>query len=144
MTKDVVLIMDATQYYPGEKPQNSITKVPAEYYLRNGSHYVMFEETQDGFSEKVKGMLKIKKGSVELSKKGLIQSHMLFEKDLRCATEYKTPFGGFMMDVCTHHLKISECDKEISVEIKYSLETEGRSVADCLMKIVITEKQPVG
>ena len=144
MTKDVVLIMDATQYYPGEEPQNSITKVPAEYYLRNGSHYVMFEESQNGFTEKVKGMLKIKNGSVELSKKGLIQSHMLFEKDLRYTTEYKTPFGGFMMEVCTRQLKISEYEDEISLEIKYSLESEGRSVADCLMKISITEKQPVG
>ena len=144
MTKDVVLTMEATQYYPGEEPQNSITRVPAEYYLRNGSHYVMFEENQEGFTENVKGMLKIKKGSVELSKKGLIQSHMLFEKDLRYATEYKTPFGGFMMDVCTHQLNISEREDEIFMEIKYSLETEGQPVTDCFIKITITEKQPVG
>ncbi len=144
MTKDVVLIMDATQYFPGEEPQHSLTRVPAEYYLRNGSHYVMFEETQDGFTGTVKGMLKIKRGSVELSKKGLIQSHMLFEKDLRYTTEYKTPFGSFMMEVCTRQLKIAECENELSLEIKYSLESEGRSIADCLMKITLTEKQPEG
>lgn len=136
--------MDATQYYPGEEPQNSLTRVPAEYYLRNGSHYVMFEEIQDGFTEKVKGMLKIKKSSVELSKRGLVQSHMVFENDLRYTTEYKTPFGSFMMEVCTGQLKIAEGEDEISLEIKYSLESEGRSVADCLMKITITKKQPVG
>ena len=65
MTKDVVLRMEATQRYPGEEPQSSITQVSAEYYLRNGSHYVMFEETQEGFTEKTKGMLKIKDGSVD-------------------------------------------------------------------------------
>ena len=144
MTKDVVLRMEATQYYPGEAPQSSITEVPAEYYLRNGSHYVMFEEAQEGFKEATKGMLKIKRGSVELSKKGLIQSHMLFEKELRYATEYRTPFGGFMMDVCTRHLNITECEDKISMEIKYSLETEGQPVADCYIKIIVTEKQPVG
>lgn len=144
MTKDVVLRMEATQRYPGEEPQSSITQVSAEYYLRNGSHYVMFEETQEGFTEKVKGMLKIKKGSVELSKKGLIQSHMLFEDDLRYASEYRTPFGGFVMDVCTHKLNIVECEEKIVMEIEYFLETEGRTVADCFIKITITEKQPVG
>lgn len=142
MTKDVVLRMEATQRYPGEKPQSSITKVQAEYYLRNGSHYVMFEEGQEGFTDKVKGMLKIKKGNVELSKKGLIQSHMLFEKDLRYATEYRTPFGGFQMDVCTHNLVITECEEEIIVEIDYSLETEGQPVTDCFIKLIITKKQP--
>ena len=140
MTKDVILIMEATQHYPGEEPQSSITKVDAEYYMRNDSHYVMFEEAQEGFIEKTKGMLKIKKGSVELTKKGLIQSHMLFEKDLRYATEYKTPFGGFMMDVCTRRLNIAESEDEISMEIKYSLETTGQPVTDCLMKIIIKEK----
>ena len=144
MTKDVVLRMEATQHYQGEAPQSSITEVPAEYYLRNGSHYVMFEEAQDGFKEATKGMLKIKRGSVELSKKGLIQSHMLFEKDLRYATEYRTPFGGFMMDVCTHQLTITEGRDKMFMEIKYSLETEGQPVTDCNIKITITEKQPVG
>lgn len=144
MTKDVVLRMEATQRYPGEEPQSSITQISAEYYLRNGSHYVMFEETQEGFTEKVKGMLKIKKGSVELSKKGLIQSHMLFEDDLRYASEYRTPFGSFMMDVCTHLLNVTEGEDKIAMEIKYSLETEGRPVTDCFIKITITEKQPVG
>lgn len=144
MTKDVVLRMEASQRYPGEEPQSSITEVSAKYFLRGQSHYVMFEEVQEGFTEKTKGMLKIKKGSVELSKKGLIQSHMLFEEDLRYATEYRTPFGGFMMDVCTHQLKISENQDRIVIEIVYSLETQGQPVTDCKIKILITEKQPVG
>lgn len=144
MTKDVILRMESIQRYPGEEPQSSITQVPAEYYLRGHSHYIMFEESQEGFTEKVKGMLKIKKGSVELSKKGLIQSHMLFEEGLKYATEYRTPFGGFLMDVCTHQLKIAESEEQIAMEIKYSLATEGQLVAKCSIKIIITEKQPAG
>ena len=141
MTKDVLLSLRGLQFDTTSEDGDKIeTITPAEYYMRNDSHYVMFEEAQEGFIEKTKGMLKIKKGSVELTKKGLIQSHMLFEKDLRYATEYKSPFGGFMMDVCTRRLNIAESEDEISMEIKYSLETNGQPVTDCLMKIIIKEK----
>lgn len=144
MNKDVVIRMEAVQRYPGQEPECTVTEVQAEYYLRNQSHYVMFEEIQEGFKEKTKSMLKIKKNCVELTKKGLINSHMFFEESGTFATEYKTPFGGFLLDIHTGKLIILEMPHQIQIEIVYSLESQEQKVADCNIRIMIKEKQSEG
>ncbi len=144
MNKDVLVRMEATQRYPGQEPERTVTEVKGEYYLRNQAHYVMFEEHQEGFTEKTKSMLKIKKNSVELTKKGLIHSHMFFEKQGVYATEYKTPFGGFLMEIHTKQLVIEEASDEMRIEIEYALKSQEQPVADCHIQIKIKEKQSEG
>ncbi len=144
MNKNVVIRIEAIQRYPGQKPEKTVTEAEAEYFLRAGSHYVIFEESQEGFTEKIKSMLKIKNNSVELTKKGLIHSHMFFEEEVTFASEYKTPFGSFMLDMNTKKLEVKETPTEIEVEIVYSLETRELAVADCNIRIMIKEKQSEG
>ena len=144
MNKNVVIRIEAIQRYPGQKPEKTVTEADAEYFLRGGSTYVIFEECQEGFTEKTKSMLKIKNNSVELTKKGLIHSHMFFEKGVTFASEYKTPFGGFMLDMHTEKLVVKETQDEIVIEIEYSLETQEQAVADCNIRIKIIEKQSEG
>ncbi len=140
MKKEIVLKFESLQRCPGEEPQRTVTETDAEYYLRGYSHYIMFEEKQDGFTESTKGMLKIKDDSVELTKKGLINSHMYFEKGLLFASEYKTPFGAFPMDIRTGNLRVLFAEKKIVVEIAYSLESGEQAIAECQIKITIKEK----
>lgn len=144
MNKDVVVRIEAKQRYPQQKPECTVTEVNGEYYFRNQTHYVMFEESQEGFSEKTKSMLKIKEDSVELTKKGLIHSHMFFAKQNVYATEYKTPFGSFLMEIHTGNLEIKESDREIKIKIEYSLKSQEQPVADCDIHIIIKEKQSEG
>lgn len=143
MTKEVLLTIKGVQKYPGEKPLETITEVGAEYFLRNQSHYIMFEEKQEGFTESVKSMLKIKNNCVELTKKGLIQSHMTFEQNQFYASEYRTPFGSFPMEVSTEELRVLETDNKIIIDIKYKLESGQQPMADCSIRITIREKNAV-
>ena len=140
MTKEVMLTIKGVQKYPDEAPLETVTEVEAEYFLRGQSCYVMFEEIQEGFTESVKGMLKIKDGSVELTKKGLIQSHMMFTPDTLCMTEYRTPFGMMLLGVRTKALRILEGDNLIRIEITYLLESEEQVMADSSIQITIREK----
>lgn len=141
MINGVMLTIKGVQKYPGEEPQEMITQVPAEYFQRGQSQYVMFEETQEGFTENVKSMLKIKNNCVELTKKGLIQSHMTFVPEILYVSEYKTPFGGMQMGVRTKELRILDTEELIQIYIKYLLESEEQVIADCSIQITIREKK---
>lgn len=141
MTKKVMLTIKGVQKYPGEEPLETVTKVEAEFFLRGQSRYVMFEEIQEGFTESVKSMLKIKNNCVELTKKGLIQSHMIFEPEAMYMTEYKTPFGGMQLGVRTKELRVLDAEDIIHIHIKYMLESEERMVADCSIQITIKARQ---
>ncbi len=141
MTKDVMLTIKGIQKYPGEEPLETVTEVTADYFLRGQSRYVMFEEIQEGFTESVKSMLKIKNNCVELTKKGLIQSHMIFEPEALYMTEYKTPFGGMQLGVRTRELRVLESEDVIRIDIKYMLESEEQVMADCSIQITIKARK---
>lgn len=141
MTKEVMLTIKGMQKYPGEEPSETITQVAAEFFERGQSQYVMFEESQEGFTENVKSMLKIKSNCVELTKKGLIQSHMTFVPETLYVSEYKTPFGSMQMGVRTKELRILNTEERIQIYIKYLLEAEEQVMADCNIQITIKEKK---
>lgn len=141
MTKGVMLTIKGVQKYPGEEPLETMTEAEAEFFLRGQSRYVMFEEIQEGFTEHVRSMLKIKNNCVELTKKGLIQSHMIFEPEALYMTEYKTPFGGMQLGVRTGELRVLELEDVIHIDIKYMLESEEQIMADCSIQITIKAKR---
>ncbi len=62
MTKEVLLSLQGLQFDAVSADGDKIeTITPAEYYKRNDSHYVIFEEAMEGFHEKQKMSLSLKK-----------------------------------------------------------------------------------
>ena len=54
--------------------------VPGEYYFRNGSHYLRYEEIVEDSRYPTINYLKMSPKGMEVSKKGVINVHMVFEK----------------------------------------------------------------
>lgn len=66
-----------------EEDENEAIEVvtPATYYLKNGKHYIVYEEVVEGTSGVIKNRIKINgEECVEIVKSGLSNSHMIFEK----------------------------------------------------------------
>ncbi len=141
MTKEIMLKIKGMQKYPtGEKEEN-VTEVPAEYFLRNNSHYVQFEECMEGFTASSKCLLKLKGDCVELTKKGLVQSHMVFEEGKLHMTEYRTPFGLMMLGVKTKRVQILQEVDVLAITIEYSLEAAESHMADCKIQMMVKSRE---
>ncbi len=140
MTKEVTIKIKGKQSYPQGENVETMTEVAGEYYLRNGVHYVMFEETEAGFTQSTRSMLKVRGKQVELMKKGLIQSNMLFEEGKLHTTEYRTPFGVVPMGVQTKHIRILEEKNALMVQIDYELHANESLMADCAIRIQVKSK----
>ena len=54
--------------------------VPGEYYYRNGSHYLKYEERMEDFREPTINYIKMSERGMEVRKKGLINVHMVFQQ----------------------------------------------------------------
>lgn len=80
MTKDVLLSIKGLQI--GENEQNDTIEVisPGDYYFRNGKHFFMYEEVMEGQKESTRNMIKVRDNYMELTKKGAVNVHMIFEK----------------------------------------------------------------
>ena len=91
MTKDVLITISGIQTIDGEVNDPIETVTPGEYYFRNGKHYILYDEVQEGVPGVTKCMIKIGEDAVDLSKKGNAGVHMSFQKDKKTRTSYQTP-----------------------------------------------------
>ncbi len=145
MTKDVLLSMRGLQFDTTSEDGDKIeTITPAEYYMRNGSHYVIYEEATEGFAEATKNILKFKNHALDLTKKGLVNVHMIFEEKKKNMTNYSTPYGDILIGIDTRSVEMKEEEERIVVDVDYALEVNYEHLADCKIKVDIRPKSGEG
>ena len=123
MTKDVFVSISGMHEEIAETPAverdeaEAIEVVtPGSYYFRNEKHYIVYDEAVEGSSEMIRNRIKITgNGCVEIVKSGLSDSHMIFEKNKKNSTYYRTPYGQMLLDVNTRELEIQVTEDEIDV-----------------------------
>ena len=117
------------------------TITPAEYYKRNDSHYVIFEELMEGFTDTTKNVIKFRDSQLEVTKKGLVNVHMVFEENRKNMTSYATPFGNILIGIDTDEVEIREEEDRIQVNVAYTLEANYEHMADCKIEMSIRPRE---
>lgn len=136
MGKEVQLTLIGLQR--DEEGQENITRlsVMAEYYLKKDSHYILYEESQpDG--RPAKNTIKFKNNLLELTKRGVVNSRMVFEKGQEHMTDYATPFGLLRLGVLTREIVFRQSGNFLEIEAHYSLTQEGQPFSHCKITINI-------
>ena len=124
MTKDVELSILGLQLGEDETSDNVESVVEAAYYKKNNSHYLLYEEKVDGFSEVSKSRVMFKADLVEVTRQGPVEAHMIFEENKKHPTKYKTPYGVLLLTIHTQSVRVEEQEDCIGVFVKYVLEIE--------------------
>ena len=140
MTKDVLISIRGIQFDNGEDGEKIESIQKGEYYLKNNTHYIMFEEIIEGMDEPVKSMIKFKKGEMRLNKKGPINVNMEFLENKKTLTDYRTPFGSIVIGIEATKVEFEEEDKRIVANIDYAMDVNYEHLADCKIKIDIRAK----
>ena len=139
MTKDVLISISGLHYdaLDGEgQPVEVIT--PAAYYLKNGKHYVVYDEMVEGMPGTIKNTIKITGDCMfEIRKSGIADTHMVFEKDRINMTNYATPYGDMMVGIHTKDMKVNVEEENIDVSISYALDVNNEPLSDCEIKVNI-------
>ena len=116
MTKDVLLSIKGLQI--GENEQNDTIEVisPGDYYFRNGKHFFMYEEVMEGQKESTRNMIKVRDNYMELTKKGAVNVHMIFEKNGK-KYEKKNIFGEYekLNNLKKYEIPMEEEEGEIEI-----------------------------
>lgn len=149
MTKDVLVSISGKHvdimndpvegYEVGDDAVEVVT--PANYYCRNGKHYIVYDEVVEGIAGTIRNKIKITgNDSVEIMKSGLSSSHMVFEKNKKNLTYYRTPYGQMLVGVNTKKMEISVGEDNINVQVDYELDVNHEPMADCKIKMNIMSK----
>lgn len=122
----------------GDEPLEIV--VPGEYYFRNGSHYLRYEERMEDFSEPTINYIKMDPEGMEVRKKGLVNMHMVFEQGKKNMTFYTTPFGTIEMGVAATNLALDEGKDALNMKVDYALEMNNEHIADCYLMVQVQPK----
>ena len=142
MDKNVLIHIRGLQMMEPTDEQEPIELVvPGQYYFKNGSHYLRYEELLDETStEPTVNYIKISSKAVEVRKKGLVIVHMVFERGKKNMTYYSTPYGTVEMGIAATGVMIEESENGIDMKVDYALEMNEEYVADCYLTVSAQSK----
>ncbi|MCI8773819.1 MAG: DUF1934 domain-containing protein [Lachnospiraceae bacterium] len=141
MTKDVLISLRGLQFDQSDSDVEKIeTIMPGSYYEKNGSHYVLYDEIMEGFSEPVKNRIKFGEHALELTRSGAVNVHMIFEENRKNMTSYNTPYGNILIGIDTRKIHITQESDRIVVDVDYALDVNYEYLADCQIVLDIRSK----
>ena len=141
MTKEIILSIKGLQTGVDEDAQGTEVIALADYYKKNDSHYVIYEELTEGFSETTRSRIKFNDSGMEVSKKGLINVHMIFDKNKKNMTSYVTPYGNIFIGIDTESILVKEEENRIKVEVYYALEANYQHLANCRIEMQLAPRE---
>lgn len=127
MNKEATIIIKGKQ---AETDEGVITvKAPATYHFQNNKHFARFEERDNQGLLVNKNVLKISSNQVDIMKRGISNSHMVFRLDSITKTNYHTPYGIMEFQIQTTDLDIKETPNLVEVNLKYKLLSDNSLVS---------------
>lgn len=142
MTKDVLISISGLHMgvndveNEDEEPIEVLS--PGSYYFKNGKHYVFFEEVAEGVPGVTKSQIKWQgEAYLEVSKKGISNMHMIFEKNKKNRCYYDTPYGQLNLGIYMTEMMVDEKEDDISIHATYSLDVNFEPISECTIRINI-------
>ncbi len=145
MTKDVLLTISGLQFNDMKEllsddeshyePVEVVTA--ASYYEKEGTHYIFYEEVEEGYSEPIKNRLTLNQDMLEIRKNGLVNTHLLFEQRRRTNGMYDTPYGRLMLGITTGGINLAVTPESISIDLSYDLDINCEPLLSCQLRMSI-------
>lgn len=143
MTKDIILTISGLHAVDGESDEPVEILTPGQYYLKNGKHYILFDEVMEGMNGVIKSRLKIseKDKQVELLRNGGATARMVFGEEQEHSTIYNTPVGQLQISIYTEKVGVKVSEDKIDVSICYSVMTGGQVVTESEVNLNVCPKE---
>lgn len=142
MTKDILVSICGLQFAVDEEEAGEPVEIiaPGNYYYKNNKHYIMYDEIMEGFEGTTKNIIKISENCLDITKKGVANVHMIFEKNKKNITHYYTPFGSILIGIDAKQMEVKETENNIDVKVNYDLDVNYEFLANCNITINIKAK----
>lgn len=140
MTKDVLIRISGVQM--SEDDTDNIEVITAgNYFLKNGKHYILYDEVIEGFEGVVKNTIKISSEVMDIRKNGVSSIHMTFEPEKKSLTSYVTPMGELIVGISTRQISIREEEDSLNVNVDYKLDINYEHVSDCKIRLDVYSRE---
>lgn len=140
MTKDVMVTISG--FHTAEDDEDTIEMVHVgQYYERNGTHYILYEERMEGMTEPIRNRIKIRERRMELQKRGPVTANMVFEEQKSQSSTYAIPYGSFLMETYTTKVEIQKEEESFLAKASYELNVNGVRCASCDIRLLVQPRK---
>ena len=80
MTKDILVCIKGMQLLSDDQEDEVEVIIPGKYCKRGDMHYIQYEEVTEGMDGVTNNLIKFHGNCMEVTKKGLTNTHMVFEE----------------------------------------------------------------
>lgn len=144
MTEDILISVRGLHTLDIEQEEEETDELEmtmsGKYYFRNGKHYVLFEETDEESQSVVKNRFKLSEDRLEISKKGVMNATMTFQRGEKSSSWYGTPVGDVQLGIEVTDMQLMEGEDEIEMNVAYALEMNSEHVSDSRIRLRIMER----
>lgn len=137
MTEEVLLSIKGLQMMGPEDEDETEVVTKGTYLKKGNKHYIRYEEVVEGMEGTILNLIKVDENGMEVTKKGLTNVHMVFEKEKKNMTYYDTPFGSLLIGIAATNLEIVNGEQDIDVTVQYALDVNYEHLADCSISMNI-------
>lgn len=140
MTRDVLISISGVQFSGGEQDDIELITI-GDYFVKNGKHYILYDEVGDGRGEVVRNTIKILPDCMDIIKKGSSSVHMTFEKNRKNLSCYATPVGDLMIGISTNQIFVEEKEDLLKVAVEYSLDINYEHISECNITVSVRPRE---
>lgn len=122
--RKAIIRVSGMQFVPDIEEEDGVVEnmMPGSCKKIGDMYYIKYEELQEGFTQKSDVLVKAKSGYLEMTKKGLINVHMIISSGETHQTSYTTPFGNLLFSIRGKKIAVREDKKGISVHAQYGMD----------------------
>ena len=142
MMNEVLVTIRGQQRTREEEGEVIEVIVPGHYQLRDGCHYLTYEEMLDDSDAITKTLVKFTPAQMEMVRKGHINSRMIFAPGKETVTDYRTPFGDITAEITTFDLSVEAQEEKIDLQLRYSMLLGGAFAQDSTVEMEIRPARP--
>lgn len=139
MTKDVLIRISGLQRMDDQSDDVEVITT-GDYFHKNGKHYVIYEELLEGVEGMIRNTVKITPEMLDIRKSGVINTHMVFQKDQKKMTRYATSMGDMMIGINTNQIQLQEQEDRLNVSVEYSLDINYEPMSVCNITLDVCSK----
>ena len=140
MTKEILLSIAGLHLADGE--DGNIEVVTAgDYYNRGWKHYILYDEVTEGMDGHTSNVIKIGEDSLEITKKGLLNTRLVVEKGKSHRTVYQTPLGDIELSLTGQELTVTETEERIDIRAEYVLAVNEENLSECTIEMNIRPRE---
>ena len=140
MKKEIILFVKGEQCYEGVEPEVTELITEGTMTIDDGGAIILeYQESEITGMEGTSTRFTVNQDEVELTRTGMVESRILFQRGRRNSSLYETPWGTMMVDVSTTQLAHRLNERGGVMEIGFTIAVNHQVTGENRFKIRVKE-----